>query len=177
MIRKIRSEAECAEVLGVLRESFGTVAEQYGLTETVAATNPAFITKDRLEEYMNKPVEMFGLFLDEKMIGCVAIESSKNRPGVFYIERLAVVPSERHHGHGASLLSYALGRIGERGCHSASIGIMNENRVLKEWYQRQGFIETERKKLAHLPFEVCFMSKEISTRNPKEQQGQGRLQL
>ncbi len=95
------------------------------------------------------------------MIGCVAIEPSKNKDKSYYIERLAVVPEKRHHGYGGSLLSYAIDKINENGGSTISIGIINENKVLKEWYKNYGFKETECKRFGHLPFEVCFMSKEV----------------
>ncbi|MEJ6951365.1 hypothetical protein [Natronospora cellulosivora (SeqCode)] len=41
------------------------------------------------------------------------------------------------------------------------IGVINENKVLKEWYIDLGFLETGRKNFSHLPFEVCFMEYHI----------------
>jgi ribosomal protein S18 acetylase RimI-like enzyme len=167
MIKEVKSNAERAELVKVLRDSFATVAEQYNLTEVNAPTNPAFVTMERLAEYLRKPVELLGLFIEERMIGCIAIEPSKGKADVYYIERLAVVPQERHHGYGDSLLSYALDRIKQRGGRIASIGIIDENHQLKEWYQKKGFIEIGRKRFNHLPFEVCFMLKEIEGVAPK----------
>jgi len=51
--------------------------------------------------------------------------------------------------------------IRKAGGHEASIGIMNQNKPLKDWYLGQGFVERECKRFDHLPFEVCFMSKSI----------------
>jgi hypothetical protein len=36
--------------------------------------------------------------------------------------------------------------------------------VLKQWYQRQGFIVTEIKRFPHLPFTVCLMEKTLRSR-------------
>lgn len=44
---------------------------------------------------------------------------------------------------------------------SVSIGIINENRVLKNWYIEYRFAETGTRKSSHLPFEVCFLEKEV----------------
>ena len=162
MIREIQSDTEYAELTGVLRKSFDTVAKEYGLTERNAPTNPAFMTLEKLKKYMTKQVILFGLFKEGRIVGCVAVEPSKNQDDVYYIERLAVIPEERHHGYGSSLLSYAMETIREKGASTASIGIINENRVLKEWYRSKGFTEDACKRFSHLPFEVCFMSKEVT---------------
>jgi hypothetical protein len=42
-----------------------------------------------------------------------------------------------------------------------SIGIINENTILKKWYADYGFIETAIKEYSHLPFNVCLMEKSI----------------
>jgi len=47
----VQSEAEIEECSQVIASSFGTVAQDFGLTEEIAPTNPAFITTDKLREY------------------------------------------------------------------------------------------------------------------------------
>ena len=160
----VRSESEIEECSLVIASSFGTVARDFGLTEKNAPTNPAFMTSAKLREYLNKPVVLLGLLLDEVLIGCVAIEKSKRGLQTFYIERLAVVPVNRHKGYGKSLIDNAVDMIRRVGGHEVSIGIMNQDKPLKVWYLGQGFVERECKRFEHLPFEVCFMSKSIEER-------------
>ena len=155
----IQSEDEIQECAVLLAKSFATVAKQYGLTEDNAPTNPAFMTAQRLSEYLRKPVMLFGMLEDNRLVGCVALERAKTEPDTFYVERLAVDPTQRHQGYGETLMSFATETIRRVGGRQASIGVMNQNKVLKDWYQRQGFVEIERKHFEHLPFEVCFMSK------------------
>lgn len=50
-------------------------------------------------------------------------------------------------------------------CMFLSIGIINENKVLKQWYSSFGFNETGFKKFPHLPFTVCFMEKKITKKD------------
>jgi ribosomal protein S18 acetylase RimI-like enzyme len=163
VIKRIESEQEQAEAVKVLRRSFGTVADEYGISQLNAPTNPAFATAESMKKYLKKPGELYGLFEKSRMIGCVAIEPSKRQGGTYYIERLAVIPERRHLGHGDALISFALRRIAQNGGHIASIGIMNENRQLKEWYLEKGFVEVETKRFSHVPFEVCYMSREVSS--------------
>lgn len=161
MIKELETEAEWEDCVHVLRRSFATVAEEYGLTEANASTNAAYMTIEKLKEYLKKPVHLYGLFTKGKLIGCVAIEESKSTKRLFYVERLAVIPEERHNGHGCTLMSYAIDQIKEKGGRAVSIGIMNNNKILKQWYEQMGFKENELKRFNHLPFEVCLMSKEL----------------
>ena len=157
----VQTELEIQECARVIACSFGTVAKDFGLIADNSPTNPAFLTPAKLSEYLKKPASLYGLVCDEAMIGCVAIEKSKREPNTFYVERLAVMPPHRHNGHGKALIDFAIDMIQKAGGRGASIGIMNQNKPLKDWYLRQGFVERGCKRFEHLPFEVCFMFKSI----------------
>ena len=157
VIKLITDEKEFLRCTDVIRESFLTVAKEFDLTPDNAPTNPAFMTYEKLKESAAKGMELFGLY-DE---GCIAIERSKE-DSVFFIERLAVLPVWRHNGYGRMLMDHAFVEIINRGGMKASIGIINENIVLKKWYEDYGFKETGIRKFDHLPFTVCFMEKNVT---------------
>ena len=83
---------------------------------------------------------MYSAYLGGQRIGFVAAEKADD--GCWYMERICVCRST---GTGGSV----------------SIGIINENRVLKNWYIEYRFTETGTRKSSHLPFEVCFLEKEV----------------
>lgn len=143
---------ECAEVI---RNSFITVADELKLTRANAPTNPAFIENDALNSMYEKNIDMFVVTNEDACIGFVALEKADN--GVYYLERLAILPEYRHKGYGKMVLDFAVSHVRERKGKRISIGIINENEVLKNWYLSYGFIETETKAFQHLPFTVCFM--------------------
>jgi ribosomal protein S18 acetylase RimI-like enzyme len=58
-------------------------------------------------------------------------------------------------------MDFAIERIKAFGGKRVSIGLIDSNTCLKEWYRRQGFEETGIKSFEHLPFNVCFMDKMI----------------
>lgn len=152
-IRRIETEyEECAEVI---RASFGTVAEEFGITRENAPTNPAFAGVDSLLKIKEKGAQLYGAFKDDTCIGFVAIE--KGADDVYYMERLAVLPEYRHHGTGRSLIDFVIDFVRKNKGKKVTIGIINDNRVLKDWYMRYGFLETGIKTFKHLPFDVCFM--------------------
>lgn len=146
------------ELTMVLQESFLTVAREFNITKDTAPTNPAFIQKEKLLESMNNGLRVYILKLDNKIIGCVGIEKSKKE---FFIERLAVLPEFRHNGYGSDLLKFSFVKIVEDNGNSISIGIIDKNTRLKEWYKKFGFEEKMVKNYDHLPFSVCFMEKNL----------------
>ncbi len=74
---------------------------------------------------------------------------------------MVVLPEYRHFGYGKKLLDKAFNEIRERKARYVSIGIINENTVLKRWYLQNGFIEYETKKYDHLPFTVCLLGMDL----------------
>jgi hypothetical protein len=52
--------------------------------------------------------------------------------------------------------------VKELGGHKISIGIIEENTVLKRWYSNNGFIHLGTKTFDHLPFTVGFMEAVIA---------------
>ena len=151
------------DLVKVIRKSNATVAKEFGLTRKNAPTNPAFITYEALDGSMKKGLRMYGLYENDRLLGCIGIEDSK-KGGTFYIERLAVLPSHRHRGIGRRLLDYAFEEIRNRNGKTASVAIINENGELKNWYLGYGFRETGTKTFPHLPFTVCFLQKKTGVR-------------
>lgn len=161
MIKEIGTESDLSGCVHVLSSSFKTIAEEFHLTENNAPTNPAFITYDRLKEFLKKDVTLYGYYIDKELIGCIAIEKSHTEDKTFFIERLAVIPEQRHKGYGTELIHFALNKIKERKGEKASIGIINAHTKLKNWYKKLGFKEVSVRTFSHLPFKVCFLKKMI----------------
>jgi diamine N-acetyltransferase len=158
-VRLLHSEEDLLQCVDLLRTAFGTVAKDFGLTEESAPTNAAFTTIENLKLHIQNGLTLYGMFIDASMVGCVATKKSKSDGSVFYIERLAVAPENRHRGYGDQLLSFAFEQIHSNGGTTASIGLMDNNYRLKEWYKSKGFVQHDCRRIEHLPFKVCFMSK------------------
>jgi ribosomal protein S18 acetylase RimI-like enzyme len=162
-IKQLRSEDELLECVRLLRSAFGTVARDFGLTEESAPTNAAFTTLENLQAHLQRGMTLFGTYCAFSLVGCVAVKKSKGDELVFYIERLAVSPEKRHRGLGGQLLLFAIETIRRNGGRTASIGVMDNNDRLKEWYRSKGFVQHDCRRVAHLPFKVCFMSIDLCT--------------
>jgi ribosomal protein S18 acetylase RimI-like enzyme len=159
LIKEISSELEIHTSAVIIRDSFLTVAREFGLNESNCPSHPSNITYEKLLELKKKGLRFFGLFPEEQQVGFVAVESVME--GIFYFEKLAVLPEYRRRGYGAGLvnfvLDYALKNRGEK----VRIGIINEHGGLKKWYQGLNFTEIGTQKFCHLPFTVGFMEKEL----------------
>lgn len=139
----------------VIRVSFRTVAEEFGLTEEIDSTHPSFISDRRLEELREKGLIFFGYYLTGKQVGFVAVEKADD--SLYYMEKLAVLPEYRHRGCGLDLVKHAVDCARSRGGNTLSISILNENKVLKDWYRNIGFTETSVETFPHHSFTVCYM--------------------
>lgn len=147
------------ECVKVIRNSFITVANHFNLTKENAPTNPAFIEIDALNKMYEKNIDMFIVLENDVYIGFVAIEKANNE--IYYMEKLAILPEYRHKGYGKKVMDFVVNYVKCKDGKKISIGIINENDILKKWYLSYGFIETETKVFKHLPFTVCFMEKKI----------------
>jgi len=159
MIRRIESDARLAESVPVIRDSFITAAHDFGLTPENAPTNPAFISLERLHELKAKGAVFFGLYEHDAQIGFVAIERAND--SLYFMEKLAVLPDKRHGGRGRALVDFVHEYVKQRGGEKISIGIIDENKVLKSWYAGLGYVETGIRRFPHLPFAVCFMERAV----------------
>lgn len=148
---------ECAEVL---RQGFSTVAKDFGLTMDNCPTNGAFIKTERLIADKDKGNYMFGLYSNHKLAGFMQLEQKSD--GLFFLEKLAILPDYRHNGYGKILLDFAKVKVREMKGTTISISIIEENTVLKNWYSSYGFIHTGTRKFEHLPFTVGFMELHVN---------------
>ncbi|MDP4092858.1 MAG: GNAT family N-acetyltransferase [Bacillota bacterium] len=158
-LKRISDENGYEESTRVIKKAFSTVANEFNLTKENAPTNAAFIEADALGMMQDKGIEMFGVYESDKQIGFVALEKAND--SLYYMEKLAVLPEYRHKGTGKAILDFVLDYVENRNGTKISIGIVNENIRLKNWYSDYGFKETSIKKYEHLPFTVCFMEKLI----------------
>jgi diamine N-acetyltransferase len=157
-IRKSELEKDLDAIHKIIQLSNITVADDFKLTKENAPTSPAYIELDKVKESFDIGVDYYIGIYNENKVGCVAIESDKNNPENFFIERLAVLPEFRYKKIGKRLLDNSISEIKKRNGKSAGIAIINENERLKNWYINYGFSEDRIKKFDHLPFTVCFMS-------------------
>ena len=160
MIKKIEQK-DLSECVQVIRDSFATVAEEFNITEENAPRFTAFATDEgRLNWHLNgEHRSMFGHYAGSIMVGYYSLLWMEN--GECELNNLAVLPAYRHEGIGAKLLTHAFEKAKEQGCIKMKIGIVEENQVLKKWYETFGFVPVGTQKFDFFPFTCGYMKKSL----------------
>ena len=145
--------ATCAEVV---RRSFATVAHEIGITrENYPNDDGMFIKDEGLSAEKRAGSQMFALHWKNSIVGFVAI--GKGETNVWGIGHLSVLPEYRHMGFGKALLDFVKAKVTQSGGSIIKISIVEENTVLRGWYERYGFVHTGVESYSDLPFTVGYM--------------------
>ena len=160
MIRKVE-RADIPECVRVIRDSFRTVADEFGFTKENAPRFTAFAIS---EEWLLWQLEGEHrlMFADEEngvIRGYYSLQLLDS--GEYELSNLAVLPEYRHQGIGAKLLKHAKDTAREKHCKVINLGIVEENTVLRKWYERYGAIHTGTEKYDFFPFTCGYMERDL----------------
>ena len=149
------------ECVRVIRESFLTVADEFGITGENAPRFTAFATTpERLEYHLNAERRpMFACREGGKIIGYYSLAPGND--GLCELNNLCVLPEYRHRGIGEALLKHAFLEAGRMGCRTMTIGIVEENSRLRRWYEAYGFVHTGTRKFDFFPFTCGYMERAL----------------
>ena len=131
MIRKVK-EQELSDCVNIIKESFITVANDFGFTIENAPRFTAFATtEDRLKwHFLGEHRPMYVFFDEDTIVGYYSLLLQENNE--CELNNLCVIPSHRHQKIGAELLKHAFDVAKELGCKTMNIGIVEENQVLRK---------------------------------------------
>ena len=156
MIREVK-RSDLPECVRVIRSSFQTVADEFGFTEDNAPRFTAFATtEERLLRQLDGEHRL--MYLDEedgRICGYYSLKPEEN--GECELGSLAVIPEYRHRGIGGSLLRHAAETAREQHCTVMNLGIVEENTVLRKWYESHGAEHLGTKKFDFFPFTCGYM--------------------
>lgn len=160
MIRQI-TEKDIKECVKVIRESFLTVANELRFTTENAPGFTAFsMTEDRLRQQLLEEKRPMFVFCDgDKIVGYYSLLLQEN--GQCELNNLAVLPAYRHNGIGETLLKDAFKVAKENNLIKMNIGIVEENQVLRKWYEDFGFTHNGTQKFEFFPFTCGYMEKDL----------------
>ena len=77
------------------------------------------------------------------------------------LNNLCVLPAYRHRKLGEALLLHAVREAMVHGYRHMTIGIVEENKQLRAWYEKYGFIHTGTEKFDFFPFTCGYMKKPL----------------
>ena len=160
MIREVKRD-DIPSCVALIRSSFMTVADEYGLTRENAPGFTAFaISEERLCRQMGEENRIMRVDEEEGVFrGYYSLLIQEN--GECELNHLAVLPHYRHRGIGALLLKHACATAKGAGCHAMNIGIVEENAVLRRWYEQNGAIHCGCVKYDFFPFTCGYMKLEL----------------
>ena len=159
MIIQVENKEQLNICLEIIRSSFITVAGEFGLTENNCPSHTAFMTIDKLEKQFGDGRTLFLFYQDAVPIGYFSLAKCSDEE--WELNNLAVLPEYRHLGIGKAMVDYAVTMVKNYGGNKISIGIIEENAKLKDWYLNLGFNHISTRKFEHLPFAVGYMELEI----------------
>ena len=158
MIIQVTSIKQLDICLDIIHKSFQTVADEFNLTTENCPNHTAFMPIEKLITKFENNAPMFLFKYNDCYAGYLSLSVSENN---VELNNLAVLPEYRHLGIGRELVNYVLAYSKNIGVNKIKIGIIEDNTVLKKWYEQLGFIHTGTKRFSHLPFTVGFMELRI----------------
>ena len=160
MIKKVEA-SDIPKCVKIIRDSFLTVANEFGFTKENAPRFTAFsVTEERLLwQLYTEHRPMYAFYNNGSIVGYYSLLLQENRE--CELNNLCVHPSCRHKGIGGALLKSALDEALKLGCSKVNIGIVEENTVLKKWYESFGFVHTKTEKYDFFPFTCGYMEKRL----------------
>lgn len=162
MIKQI-SKNDISECVNVIRTSFLTVADELGFNKDNAPRFTAFATTaERLIwQLENEHRAMYAYFYDNKIVGYYSLLVLENNE--CELNNLCVLPEYRHMHIGEQLVKDAYTKARLLDCTKINIGIVEENTVLRQWYEVLGFRHVSTKKFDFFPFTCGYMEKDLKT--------------
>ena len=159
-IRQLTKQ-DIPESVDVIRTSFLTVGKEFDITPENAPMYTAYSTDESTilfwMDEQHRP--MYGYFADGKLVGYY------NLAFVSEVEcelgSLCVLPEYRHDGVGEALLNDSIARAKKLGYAIMNLSIVEENTVLRKWYEKHGFTHVGTKKFDFFPFTCGYMVKEL----------------
>ena len=152
---------DISECVNVIRTAFKTVADELGFTRENAPRFTAFATDDTRLQYQflveHKP--MYVYLHEGKIVGYYSLAMLDN--GSVELNNLSVLPEFRHLGIGEKLVKDAIEKAKSFDKEKMEIGIVEENKKLRMWYESLGFIHTGTKKFDFFPFTCGYMEMKL----------------
>ncbi len=160
MIKAIKQD-NIVDCVSVIRDSFITVAKEFGITEQNAPRFTAFATDaNRIDWHLNEEHRpMYGFWEKGKLVGYYSLLLKDNQE--CELNNLCVLPDYRHKKIGHQLLEHSFQQAKKRNCIKMNIGIVEENRVLRKWYESYGFVYMKSEKYDFFPFACGYLVKDF----------------
>lgn len=159
LVRQIR-KTDLHDCLNIFHRGYETVAVEFGLTnENCPDRGRASLPYDKLLMEFENGALMFGYYLGEKNVGFLGMKM--NSEDICKLNDIIVLPDYRQNGYGKELLDFCKIKAKELGAKKVLIGMIDDNKRLRKWYEDNGFVNIGYVKYEGAPFTVgkmeCFL--------------------
>ncbi len=160
MIRNL-SRNDISACVNLIKDSFSTVAKEFGITEANAPSYVAFATTEEklLEQYNNDRLMFICEDDNGQIIGYYSLTRISDTE--CELNNLCVAPDCQHNGVGKILFEHVLQTAKENDFKLMTFSIVEENTQLKEWYKKLGAEHIGTRKFDFFPFTCGYMRKDI----------------
>ena len=161
MIKHIE-KCDLPACLEIFHRGYESVAVEFGLTdENCPDRGRASLPLDKLVAEFENGTMMYGYYIDDKVIGFIGIKMHDE--GICKLDDIIILPEYRQHGYGKKLLEFCKEKAIELGATEIQLGMIDDNKRLRKWYEDNGFINIGYKNYEGAPFTVgkmeCILAK------------------
>lgn len=154
MIAEI-DEYQLTECLQVLHRGYETVAVRFHLTnDNCPYRGRADLPLAVLTGEFLSGIKMYGYRQENRIAAFVSMNIGREQ---IKLNDVVVLPEFRHRGIGTAMLNFAKSRAIGQNIPKVSLGMIDDNKTLREWYERNGFVNIGYKKYPKAPFAVGYM--------------------
>lgn len=155
MIKEIR-KSDLSACLEIFHQGYETVAIEFGLTEqNCPDRGRASLPLDKLIVDFENGALMFGYFSDNKIVGFLGMKMHDG--AICKLNDIIILPEHRQHGYGKKLLDFCKKKAKELGASKVLLGMIDDNKRLRKWYEDNGFLNIGYKKYEGAPFTIGRM--------------------
>ncbi|MDE6659596.1 MAG: GNAT family N-acetyltransferase [Eubacterium sp.] len=154
MISKINNKNKFSVCLDIIHKSFATVAKEFNFTKENCPNHTSFMPIEKLEEQFNNGYQMFLYSYNNNYAGFFSVHIDDS---FLELNTLGVLSEYRHNGIGKEIIEFSKKYATTHNCNTIKISIVEENTILRKWYESLGFKHTETKTFPNLPFTVGYM--------------------
>lgn len=155
------AEPNLPEAAAVIRQSFATVVQAYGIAYEEWPTHPGFMTAEGLKIFYPFR-QMYGLFEGTAMIGYMAL--SEYNDSTLQLWHLCILPHRRGFGLGRLMLDHAkaeavayIGHPPTIESPGLALAFMDADTCLRGWFEKQGFAYWGSLNQGRLPYAYGWM--------------------
>jgi len=155
MIRQVE-KAELYDCLNIYHKGYETVAVEFGLTEdNCPDRGRASLPYHKLLEAYESGTLLFAYYLGDIPVGLIAMKMVDD--DVCKLDDIVVLPEYRRRGYGIALLDFCKQQALQLSARKLTLGMIDDNKRLRRWYEANGFVNCGYKVYAGAPFTVGKM--------------------